>query len=332
MKKAAWILLMVVTGGYVGMKITPPPFETGFEHFSATFGYFLGMGAGSALLAAFITAIPAAIARKRSGAWPDWYMSASLVVLIILLLANGASNRFIEERETYSEPSSATPKSVNPAGELRTEFQEFSQNAIKTLGNQETAEYSDRELVERMTQLLQRLFKEVQAQRNQYLSGLDKLGWNQILEPNRLLQDRRNGMAESQQMIREARALILRQRDRIYDLIESYSKQTKELMRTPSERNAFEEGLEQSLQSSEKAWALELSIVDTVEAIVALFANDPEWEYKNGMYYFSNDRYANQFNELRAELDETINTQEQYMTDSADSIDQFLEVLEDELQ
>lgn len=332
MKTILGVLLMVVVGGLFGVRATLLPYEPELENATVTLGYFIGVGVAFTLVAILITIIPAAISRIRLGAWPSWFMPVAFVVLVFELLAFNAIHRNQQSEMLGSLDVSRVPGTTTPAGELRSEFQEFSQEALAGLAPSEPQPHSDRELAELITQIYQRLFADVVSGRQSYFAELQEIGWEELLEPGRLQRDRRSGFAESKIMLEQAKSTALRHWELAEDIIDSYSEELIQVMRTEHERRMASEGLQQGLQTFERGWQLELSALEKIEQIVELFATDPDWSYENGQFWFVKNGYAEKFNALMSDLDRIVEMQERDLSIAAGDVDQILDRLDRELQ
>lgn len=143
--------------------------------------------------------------------------------------------------------------------------------------------------------------------RNAYMAELRVIGWEQILDAQRLLADK--GMASSRQILSQARAAGERNcvgyRDRyigharrVVAEMGISERASKELI------DGFIRGLDKNAAGTDELCKIEFQIYDEVGGVLDVFAQDTGWYPENDQFLFTTDAYAQEFNRRLANIDE----------------------------
>ena len=136
-------------------------------------------------------------------------------------------------------------------------------------------------------------------QRNGYMSELNSIGWENLLDGNRLLKD--ESFSESKAIVRDAKKIIKKYRVKTYDLLNetrntintlSFSDRTKKAAIT-----SFDKGMAESMIQIEKMWNLEeQAVIECDKIITFLSQTKGDWIVENDQILFYEDKDLNTFN------------------------------------
>lgn len=150
------------------------------------------------------------------------------------------------------------------------------------------------------------------SQRNDYLLELDAIGWQRILDPERIKQDR--NLLESQEMIQRAKDIVEKYRSQIFIFIDNTREDISNLNLSENLKQAmiagFDKGLEESRPQVEMLWDMEAQIASEFENIFRLLAaEEGSWIVENNQILFKNESDLNTFNSYMFGIQELITKQ-----------------------
>lgn len=135
--------------------------------------------------------------------------------------------------------------------------------------------------------------------RNEYISGLDALGFEEILDPSALSSDR--GLSEAQYILRRVDALLDDYQQAFYAHVEAMPQRVDDLDLPPSSKREFKAGLRQGMararEHQSRVFELERKILQALTDMVdSLHETQGDWEVVDGQFLFAEDWQAEQFN------------------------------------
>jgi hypothetical protein len=151
------------------------------------------------------------------------------------------------------------------------------------------------------------------SQHNEYLLELNAIGWEKILDPERLKEDRT--LTESKVMTQKAKEIVNKYREKTYALIDNVPKDIASLNLSENTRremlSGFNKGMEKSKRQIDEMWGLEGRIISEFENIFALLsAKKRAWVVSNGQILFNNNNDLNRFNSHSASIENMAQQQE----------------------
>jgi hypothetical protein len=161
---------------------------------------------------------------------------------------------------------------------------------------------------------MKEFINQMASQRNKYLLEFTAIGWDRILDPRRIENDKT--LAESKMTIEKAKAIV-----------EKYDQETNVLLGNARQRiqtldvsaaskqemtSSFDRGMEKAKQEIYALWALEKKTVCEFENIFnLLFETRGTWVVSEGQILFHNDDDLNKFNSYIASIQSLVNQQEE---------------------
>lgn len=150
-----------------------------------------------------------------------------------------------------------------------------------------------------MERFMKTFMNKMASQRNDYLLELDAIGWEKILDAERVKQDRT--LVESKIMIQKAKDIVSKYRAQTYGLLENARKDISNLNISENSRremaSGFDRGMAKSRSEIDALWNLEAKTISEFENIfVLLSARNGAWVVQNGQILFAHDSDLNAFN------------------------------------
>lgn len=144
------------------------------------------------------------------------------------------------------------------------------------------------------------------AQRGDYLLELEAIGWNTILDSERLVND--SALAESKVMVQRAKRIVAKYEGRAWELMDETRSTITSLDLqgglAGDMLRAFDESFESSRGRLERQWTLEVEAVRQIESIVMLLAASRRWDVSGQEITFYNEGDLHRFNGYLARLQE----------------------------
>lgn len=135
--------------------------------------------------------------------------------------------------------------------------------------------------------------------RKNYISELNQIGWNTILDTNRINQD--TTLRESEKIIENAKTIVLKYRKLSDELLINPQKEVNKVPLEGSIKESFLSGVKKGHDPGkkylDKHWDLEEKAILEFENIVKLLkATKGAWKIIDGKIYFANSDDLNKFN------------------------------------
>jgi len=170
---------------------------------------------------------------------------------------------------------------------------------------------------------IERFIKEFMAQmvslRNDYLLELEAIGWNSILDPNRIKEDKT--FVESRVIIQKARGIVKKYTDKTTNLLNDAKNKIRSLNISESSKRSmlsgFDRGMKEAKENIDAMWSLEAKTIDEFENIITfLAARKGAWFVKGEQILFYNDSDLERFNFYIASIQNIMKQQEQIQRQS----------------
>jgi len=182
----------------------------------------------------------------------------------------------------------------------------------------------------KMAGFINKVAGDVVAAQNDYLLELDAIGFETLLDVNRIARDRT--FDESNVMIQQAKRIVEKYRNRSFSYLDEmrthiFSLDVSEDSQT-SMLKGFDRTFEENKAELSKMWALEKNIVTEAENIIDhLSSTKSRWEIEGGQILFFYDEDLTKFNTHVMAIAQLAKEQEEGQQNAAEKIEMgFLEI------
>jgi hypothetical protein len=156
-----------------------------------------------------------------------------------------------------------------------------------------------------MDKFMRQLMAQTVAQRNEYFSELDALGWNQVLDGSRIKRD--TDLRQTRQILVAARGLVDKYEGKSKALLEGIPDAIRALKLSNSSRQDMLSGYERSAATSRaqltELWGLERQALSEIEgAVQVLDGSRGRWSVQGGNFVFTEQRSLDAFNQRMASV------------------------------
>lgn len=156
------------------------------------------------------------------------------------------------------------------------------------------------------------------SQRNDYLLELEAIGWNGILDPQRIRADKE--LVESKVIIRQAKIIVEKYRDKTDVLLRKIRRDIQSLNMSSSQKeealSGFDRGLASSQDQISAMWILEEKAILEFEKIINFLSKNDAWVVAQGQILFKNNTDINTFNSYIGAIQAIVNQQQQIQKQS----------------
>lgn len=161
------------------------------------------------------------------------------------------------------------------------------------------------------------------GQKNDYLLEFEAIGWNSILDPQRIRVDK--GLVESKVTIRRAKKIVAKYKEKTNVLLHNAREKIQSLnMSASSKRKAlsgFDRGMDKAKNQIDAMWTIEGELLKEFENIINLLsARNGSWVVEEGQILFYNDSDLNRFNSYIASIQSLINQQQQIQKQGLETV------------
>lgn len=167
------------------------------------------------------------------------------------------------------------------------------------------------------------------AQRNDYLLELEAIGWNSVLDAQRVKND--TTLSESKVMIDRAKTIVVKYEKKTAHLMESTRERINALnMAETTKREmlaGFDKGMGKAGEQIDEQWTLEKQVVLQVENIFLLLAASKRWVVEDQQILFYRDEDLARFNSYVQTIQKLTQQQEQIQKSSYSTTAENLEAL-----
>jgi hypothetical protein len=270
--------------------------------------YAIGEGMGGGLL--FWVIFHFVIAKKRGGKF-----SGTALVFILAATTAGTLINFKakENREQMAKMRAGMLKEVDAISSAMKETKPSAKIDTTPVAQGDVGE---------MERFGRTFMSRMAEQRNEYLRQLDAIGWDKVLDVQRIAGDKT--LAQSKAMVKKARPIVASYKDKAFATIESARADIDKLPIGESAKAGFRKGFEKSLETSRgrllEQLDLEARIVDEVGALFDLLsAKTGAWSIRNGKIVFAEQATLSSFNGHIAEIQKMAARQEALQKQAVDS-------------
>lgn len=258
----------------------------------------------------------AAVARKRGAQ----VAGLSFLAIFISMVASsliGYSQQKHEAKEVVSEIQrqySELIESSTDAQGLPRRIENPINTTLKSSGELGELERFMKEFIDQLA-----------SQRNDYLLEIEAIGWNGILDANRIKNDKT--FVESKVIIQKAKEVVAKYTKKTEELLENARNKINTLnISESSKRNmlsGFDRGIEKAKANIDVMWALEAKVINEFENIITLLsANKDAWVVDGEQILFYNNSDLERFNSYIASIEYIVQQQEQVQRQSVQTVNQ----------
>ena len=267
------------------------------------------------LIALFVWAIfYAAVARKRRGKVAGF----SFLAIFICMIAGdliGYSQQNQEAKQALSEIQdqySALIESSTDSQGLPKRIEKPINTTPKASGEFGEVERFMKEFIDQMV-----------SQRNDYILELQAIGWNGILDVNRIKADKT--FIESKVTIQKAKEVVKKYKEQINTLLSNVKDNIRSLnVNETSKRemlSGFDRGMEKAKKNIDALWSLESKTINEFENIINLLsARKGAWIVEGEQILFYNDSDLERFNYYMASIQKMVGQQEEIQRQSVQTV------------
>lgn len=181
-----------------------------------------------------------------------------------------------------------------------------------------------------MERFIKTFMNQMASERNDYLLELEAIGWEKILDPERVKADKR--LIQSKTMIQNAKDIVAKYRHRTSTLLNKARKDISNLDLTESLkqeiRNGFDRGMAKSSSQIDAMWDYEAQIVCEFENIFTLLSERRgKWGVQDGQILFVNETDLKAFNLHLVSIQELLRKQEAIQKQSIEAFDRNMNKL-----
>ena len=189
--------------------------------------------------------------------------------------------------------------------------------------------------VAEVEKFMKSFLNKVVAQRNDYLLEIEAIGFDKILDGNRLSRDR--SLAESRILLQQARRIVTKYRQQTEVLLETVTNDIRLLNLSERAKRdmvaGYEKGLVASRAQIDAIWDLEFKTLEEFESIFALLSTRKgAWAVSNGQLLFADDSDLRSYNSSITAIQQYVSKQQALQKQSADAAIATLERVGRELK
>jgi hypothetical protein len=160
------------------------------------------------------------------------------------------------------------------------------------------------------------------AQRNEYFSELDRIGWNQVLDGTRVKRD--TDLRQSRQILAQARGLVDKYEAKSKGVIEGIPAAIRALDITESSKRDMMQGFEGTAAASRsqlvELWSLERQALAEIEGMLQILdSSRARWTIEGGNFMFAEQRTLDAFNQRMASVQAITQKQSEMQKRSANN-------------
>ena len=283
----------------------------------ADFAYLLGFNFTPALVIWVIFYV--AVGRKRGARIGGF----SLLTIYICTIASGFIGYTQNKKESEIEMMSELKNEISEIFEVSTATDSL---GVPTLIKPINATPKFKGELGEIEKFLKQYINQMLSLRNDYFLDLEAVGWNSILDFNRIKSD--ETFVESNRIIINTKNIINKYINQSLTFAHSIRDSIKSLNISESTRNSmlsgFNRTVEKGIEDMDKMWSLEKKVVTEFENIITLLtASKGSWIIVDEQVLFYNDSDLEMFNSYIASIEKIVNQQEEIQQKSAKSMDRI---------
>ena len=261
----------------------------------------------------------AAVARKH-GAKIAGFSFLSIYVCMIASGLIGYSQQKQEAKQALSEIQDQYSKII----ESSTDSQGLPKRIEKPINTTLKARGEFGE----MERFMKEFMDQMVSQRNDYLLELEAIGWNSILDANRIKADKT--FIESKVTIQKAKEVVKKYTNRTNTLLNNAKDNIRSLNISESSKremlSGFDRGMEKAKENIDAMWSLEAKTINEFENIMTLLsAKKGAWVVDGDQILFYNDSDLERFNSYIASIQSIVKQQEAIQHQSVQTVNRIFD-------
>ena len=284
------------------------------------FGYNFSIG--SLIWGVFYAAFNNATGRNQGN------KKAGLAFLAIIASLVGGDLLSYSQRENTERQA---------AGEIKKAFSSLTESAFDAQGRPQRIEEKldvnpkTKGAVGEVERFMKSFINKATSQRNDYLLELSAIGWDKILDAERIKQDK--GLIESEVIIEKGKDIVRKYRAKSYALLENSRRDISNLNVSAGVKremeNGFDRGMANSRSQFDAQWDLEAKILSEFENIFALLnSRKGAWVIENGKILFTSGSNLKEFNSYLALIQGAVDKQEAIRKQKIGDVNSLLDGLQ----
>jgi hypothetical protein len=176
-----------------------------------------------------------------------------------------------------------------------------------------------------MERFMKEFMDQMASQRNDYLLELEAIGWNGILDANRIKANKT--FVESKVTLQKAKEIVIKYTQRTQVLLENARGKIRSLNISESSKSSmlsgFDRGMEKAKTDIDTMWSLEAKVINEFENIITLLSSKKgAWVVDGEQILFYNDSDLERFNSYIGSIQHIIQEQEQIQRQSVQTVNQ----------
>ena len=175
----------------------------------------------------------------------------------------------------------------------------------------------------KMEKFMKEFMDQMVSQRNDYLLELEAIGWNSILDANRIKSDKT--FIESKVTIQKAKEVVKKYKNQTNKLLNSAKENIRSLNVSESSKkkmlSGFDRGMEKAKKNIDAMWSLEGKTINEFENIITLLsAKKGAWVVESEQILFYKDSDLERFNSYIASIQNIVKQQEAIQRQSVQTV------------
>lgn len=180
-----------------------------------------------------------------------------------------------------------------------------------------------------MARFIKEFIDRIVAQRNDYLLELEAIGWNSILDAQRIKND--VALSESRVMIQRAKTIVDKYERKTAELMQGTRSHIESLNVSETTKKemlaGFERGMSKAGKQIDEQWRLEKQVVRQFENIFVMLAASKTWIVEGEQILFYTDSELARFNSYIQAIQDLTHQQEQIQNRSFAEVNKNMESL-----
>ena len=258
----------------------------------------------------------AAVARKRGAKIAGF----SFLAIFISMIASGLIG-YSQQKQEAKQALSEIQGQYSELIESSTDAQGIPKRIEKPINTTPKARGEFGE----MERFMKEFMDQMASQRNDYLLELEAIGWNSILDANRIKADKT--FVESKVTIQKAKEVVAKYTKRTQSLLEDAKNNIRSLNISDSSKSSmlsgFDRGMEKAKANIDAMWSLEAKTIREFENIITLLSSKKgAWVVDGEQILFYNDNDLERFNSYIASIQNIAQQQESIQRQSVQTVNQ----------
>ena len=185
-----------------------------------------------------------------------------------------------------------------------------------------------------MRSVIQGLFNDMVALRNDYLKALNDGGHTRLLDADRVARDA--SFRDSYEILAKSRRTVYAYRQKANDLLEGFPQRVEKYALKKALKQSLLEGYSKGLPAAmapfKETWDIEISLVDTAgELLEFLEASRKSWSPQGGKFIFQRSEDLDQFNAIMAKIASSVERQNEIRDNALKTASSAFSILKEDL-